>query len=167
MLYYCDVGISHAEVPGETTLCIYISGCINRCKNCHFPELQFAKYGDRLSFDIFEKLVELYSQYETCVCFMGEGNCSDDAKTELIRYASFANDIGYKTCLYSGRDTNIEEWMRAFDYVKVGSYNELLGPLSCRTTNQRLYRKANNHYIDITYVFWEESYDQIKEKEIV
>ena len=73
MLYYCDVGLSHAEVPGETSLCFYISGCINRCKNCHFPELQFAEYGERLPLEIFIKLVELYSPYETCICFMGEG----------------------------------------------------------------------------------------------
>ena len=84
MLHYCDVGLSHAEVPGETSLCFYISGCINRCKNCHFPELQFANYGDELKEDIFVALVELYSPYETCICFMGEGNCTDDTKKELV-----------------------------------------------------------------------------------
>lgn len=163
MLHYCDVGLSHAEVPGETSLCFYISGCINRCKNCHFPELQFANYGDELKEDIFIALVELYSPYETCVCFMGEGNCTDDTKKELIAYSKMVHDMGYKSCIYSGRDTVIEEWMKEFDYVKVGSYNEILGPLYVRTTNQRLYKKRNDSYIDVTYMFWNE---KVKDKAI-
>lgn len=156
MLYYCDVGLSRAEVPGETTLCFYISGCINKCMNCHFPELQISEYGDRLSREVFILLVELYSQYETCICFMGEGNCTVDSRAELVQYALMAKKMGYNTCLYSGRDTNIEEWMNVFDYVKIGSYRESLGPLYYRTTNQRLFKKCTDKYVDITDEFWEE-----------
>lgn len=155
MLYYCDVGLSHAEVPGETSLCFYISGCINRCKNCHFPELQFAEYGERLTLEIFIKLVELYSPYETCICFMGEGDCADETRAEMVEYASKVHKMGYKSCLYSGRDTIIEEWMREFDYIKIGAYKERLGPLYSKSTNQRLYKKNQQTYEDITDVFWE------------
>lgn len=157
MLYFCDVGLSHAEVPGETTLCFYISGCINRCKNCHFPELQFAEYGDRLSLEVFTKLVELYSPYETCICFMGEGNCTAETRNEMVQYTSIVHKRGYKCCLYSGRDTVIEEWMQVFDYIKIGAYKEKLGPLYSNTTNQRLYKKNQRTYEDITAVFWEDN----------
>ena len=71
MLYYLDAGLSHDEIPFETSLCIYISGCINDCKDCHYPELKLYEYGDRLR-DSFYQLVDLYSEQISCVCFMGE-----------------------------------------------------------------------------------------------
>ena len=40
MLRYIEFGLSHQEVPNESAICIYISGCPNRCRNCHYPELQ-------------------------------------------------------------------------------------------------------------------------------
>lgn len=31
MRKYIEFGVSHMEVPGESCLCIYISGCDNNC----------------------------------------------------------------------------------------------------------------------------------------
>ena len=49
----------------------------------------------------------------------------------------------------SGRDTVIEEWMREFDYIKIGAYKERLGPLYSKSTNQRLYKKNKHRHMKI------------------
>ena len=153
MLRYTEFGISHSEVPGESNLCIYISGCCNKCNNCHYPELQSTDYGEILS-DYFMDIIDLYRPLATCVCFMGEGDLSKRSKEELLHYAKLIKDMGLKVCLYSGRDFGVEEWMYAFDYIKTGSYKEELGALDKRSTNQRLYHVVNNTVEDITELFW-------------
>lgn len=35
MLKYVDTAIVFSEIPDEVTLAINISGCPNKCKNCH------------------------------------------------------------------------------------------------------------------------------------
>lgn len=153
MLHYVEFGLSYMEVPGEVALCIYISGCPNRCVNCHYQELQKVDTGELLA-TYFEQILDLYHDYTTCVCFMGEGDGSEESRTEMLSYVKSCNKHAYKTCLYSGRDTNIEDWMKLFDYVKVGSYCEELGPLTSETTNQRMWMKEADKYIDITERFW-------------
>ena len=156
MLHYVEFGLSHMEVPKENTLCIYISGCQNRCVNCHYPELQNANEGEVLS-DCFEQILDLYHEYTTCVCFMGEGDFSADSRTELFQYIREVHSRGYKACLYSGRDTVIEDWMKSFDYVKLGSYKEEYGPLTNKATNQKMWKRLlDGSYTDITELFWED-----------
>ena len=154
MLYYTEVCLSPYEVPGEQSICIYISGCLNRCKNCHYPELQYPDYGDVLSKRMSD-IVALYHSQASCVCFLGEGRACNEEREELVWLAQFAQHNSLKTCLYSGRDTSIEAWMNGFDYIRIGSYREELGALDSKTTNQRMYRK-NDHgeFEDITFLFW-------------
>ena len=66
MLYYTEVDLSSYEIPGETTLNIYISGCQNRCIDCHYPELQSNEYGEPLNLN-FKRIIELYSNYAKCI----------------------------------------------------------------------------------------------------
>lgn len=153
MLYYTEAGLSHLEVPDETALCIYISGCSNRCANCHYPQLQLPDYGDMLKAH-FSKLVDLYSRAATCVVFLGEGRGTSEDREELLGYCGLAHTRGMKTCLYSGRDTQIEDWMQNFDYIKLGSYDPKYGPLNVPTTNQRMFKKTKKGYVDITNFFW-------------
>jgi len=133
-------------------LVIYISQCQNHCKECHTPYLNEI-YGDLLS-NNFEQIYELYKNYITCVCFMGEGKNNDDSKKEFRRYCEIIHNDNKKVALYSGRDCDIEEWMLIFDYIKLGSYQKDLGPITYKSTNQHLYKKCNNLYVDITYLFW-------------
>ena len=156
MLRYTEFGLSHLEVPGERALCIYLSGCANRCENCHCPELQLPDNGILLRPNI-RNIVDLYRSQASCVCFLGEGSNSDQDRAELVYCAKYARSTGLKTCLYSGRDTEIEAWMDVFDYIKLGSYREEFGPLSLPMTNQRMYQRADVGdvgYIDITAQFW-------------
>ena len=55
MLYYTEVLLSEREVPGESSICIFISGCSQNCKNCHYPDLQRLEYGDNLMESYEEK----------------------------------------------------------------------------------------------------------------
>ena len=156
VLHYTEFGISHTEVPSEVALCIYISGCQNRCIECHYPELQQTDYGELMS-EYFEQILDLYHEYTTCVCFMGEGEQSEIVRRELLAYVQESHNRGYTCCLYSGRDVEIEEWMKDFDYVKIGSYQKDKGALCERTTNQHMWKRMNNgSYEDITYQFWNE-----------
>lgn len=110
MLYYTEVGLSHREVPNESALCIYISGCLNHCRHCHYPLLQKESYGDCLA-DNYTKIVQLYLRSTTCICFLGEGRNTLEEHIEFQHYVTYARNIGLKTCLYSGRDVSIENWM--------------------------------------------------------
>lgn len=152
MLRYVEVALSPYEVPGEQSICIYISGCRNNCKGCHYPELQSPENGDLLV-NYFTAIIELYLKRATCVCFLGEGDGSCSARNELRLHAEQAQQLGLKTCLYSGRDVPLEEWMHCFDYVKLGSYKEDLGPLDSQTTNQKLFKKTDSTHEDITHIF--------------
>lgn len=153
MLRYTEFCLSPYEVPKEQSICIYISGCTNKCRNCHYPELQSSDNGELL-YPHFADIVELYFNQASCICFLGEGKELPQEKKEFNSYAKYAHTKGLKTCLYSGRDTVIETWMHIFDYIKLGSYHEEFGALDSLTTNQRMYRKnSNNYYEDITYLF--------------
>lgn len=153
MLYYSDIHLSSLEVPNEASLCIYISGCLNHCKDCHSPELQRVDYGNPL-YENISNLVELYLTKITCVCFLGEGKNSKEEKDELIQYSDFVHTKGLKSCLYSGRKIFIENWMNTFDYIKVGEFDISCGALTERTTNQKMFQKIGGLYRDITSEFW-------------
>ena len=153
MLRYLEVALSHREIPGEAALCIYISGCPNRCADCHYPELQEADDGDPLQ-KHFADILDLYRSQATCVCFMGEGVAGEPELKELQYLSAEAKTKGFKTGLYSGRDAELERWMNCFDYVKLGSYQKERGALDQPSTNQRLYRRNKGGFADITYVFW-------------
>ena len=153
MLRYLEVALSHREIPGEASLCIYISGCPNRCPDCHYPELQEADVGDPLG-KYFANILDLYRSQATCVCFMGEGAAGEHELSELQHLSEFAKVEGFKTGLYSGRDVVLENWMYGFDYVKLGSYQKHLGALDQPTTNQRIYKRTAQGFADITSVFW-------------
>lgn len=154
MLRYTEVGLSEMEVPRKNSICIYLSGCPCHCACCHYPALQKTDTGLELR-KYYRKILDLYQNQAACVCFMGEGDGSPESRKELTAYSSAAQKRGLQTCLYSGRDTAIEPWMRAFDYVKVGSYQTDCGPLTVRTTNQRMYQRSGGRFVNITDLFWD------------
>ena len=60
--------------------------------------------------------------------------------------------------LYILNSVKMKHNLHHFDYIKMGPYIEELGPLTSRTTNQRLYeikhKPQDNELIDITHKFW-------------
>ena len=154
MLYYAEVAMGHGEVPHMRCLCIHISGCRQRCRHCQSPALQQPDFGDPL-LPALADILQLYAGRCDCVCFLGEGSAGETERREFAAAAAAVTAAGLGCCLYSGRDLAAPEaWMRAFDYVKLGSYKAHLGPLTCPATNQRLYRRTPQGWQDITCDFW-------------
>ena len=140
MLRFHNFDVVFAEIPGETTLAVNITGCPNRCPGCHSPHLT-AEGGEALDDEALGALLDRYGDSVTCVCFMG----GDAQPAEIQRLAGLVRRTrpALRVGWYSGRqELPAEVSARSFDYIKLGPWIEALGPLSSPTTNQRLYRIA-------------------------
>ena len=167
MLKFVDYKVCFQEVPDEISLCINISNCPHRCRGCHSPYLQ-EDIGELLSAETLSAFIE-HNKGITCVCFMGGDN---DIPT-LVDLANMVhNRYKLRTAWYSGLQWHPSQIDRpscmAFDYIKTGPYSEKDGPLTSRTTNQRMYAKgsvlpkmdASSHmFYDITDKFWKDDTD--------
>lgn len=146
MLKYVNSEVTFSEIPDEITLCINISNCPCHCMNCHSSYLA-EDIGEELTLDKIYKLID-NNEGITCICFMG----GDSSPKEIDMFARLIKDLyDIKVAWYSGKqelskDINLSN----FNYVKLGPYIEELGPLNSKTTNQRMYRVAYNHYDDGT-----------------
>lgn len=153
MLKYSDTLVSFQEVPDEITLCISITNCCNMCEGCHSPWLR-EDSGTLLTYERLKSLIQ-QNKGISCVCFMG----GDREPLEVVHLAKQVK-IDFptlKTAWYSGSKDS--EYRYSFDYVKLGPYIKELGPLTERTTNQRMYMilpdgEDRKQVLDITYKFW-------------
>lgn len=147
------------EIPNEITLAINITNCPCRCPGCHSKFL-WEDVGIELTTDELDKMIEKNDGI-TCVCFMG-GDASPEMICALAEYVHEVKEL--KVGWYSGKDEyykNIEfNW---FDYIKLGHYDEKLGGLNKKTTNQVLYKLIHKKisdgvkkidFEDITNMFW-------------
>lgn len=158
MLKYLNTQVTFAEVPDEITLCINITGCKNRCKNCHSSYLA-EDIGNPLNKTVLSKLLE-DNKGISCVSFMG----GDRDTIHIVALASWVKThTNLKVAWYSGRQEIsdiVARQLRWFDYIKLGPYIEEFGPLNSKTTNQRMYKviEQNGNYglVDITNKFWKE-----------
>ena len=155
MLKYTDTKVTFAEVPDEISLCINISNCPNHCKGCHSPYLT-EDIGILLTDSEIYKLIN-NNHGISCICFMG----GDLYPSELVMLALYIKSYTkLKVAWYSGNeDLKIDPRLGAFDYIKIGSYKEELGPLNSKTTNQKMFKiicKDNDaEFEDITHLFQE------------
>ena len=159
MLKYVNTMVTFSEVPDEISLCIEISNCPCHCKGCH-SEFLWEDKGFSLTTEELDKLIEKNDGITT-VCFMG-GDSEPQTIQDLAEYVHEVKHL--KVGWYSGRDSyckNIN--FNYFDYIKLGHYDEELGGLNKKTTNQRLYKlthtKLNDaerkiDFEDITSKFW-------------
>lgn len=153
MLKYFDILVSFQEVPDEITLCISITNCCNMCEGCHSPWLRDDN-GTPLTYEQLKSLIQ-QNKGISCVCFMG----GDREPLEVVHLAKQVK-IDFptlKTAWYSGSKDS--EYRYSFDYIKLGPYIKELGPLTERTTNQRMYMilpddEDKKQVLDITYKFW-------------
>lgn len=150
---YVDTKVVMQEVPDEITLAINISNCPCHCKSCHSSYL-----AEDIGTDLtFEELLQLCNKNTgiTCVSFMGGD--SEPSYINKLAEVLKKGELSIRTAWYSGRDTISDEInLENFDYIKVGRYDEFLGPLNSRTTNQRLYKVIDSRLFDITNRFWNE-----------
>ena len=158
MIKYLETLITFAEIPDEITLCINITNCPCNCNGCHSSYLS-KDIGEELNNDVLDKLISDNSGI-SCIAFMG-GDSSPKEINDLAKYVKDKYPIS--VAWYSGgqelsKDINLDN----FDYIKLGPYIKELGPLTSKTTNQRLYQygKLFSDYTidkcwrDITYKFW-------------
>ena len=157
MLKVASFDIVFQEIPGEVTLALNLSGCPCHCPGCHSPHLA-EDIGEPLDEQLLDALIAKYSGLITCVAFMG----GDAEPKEVARLAEYVqrpttNDQRpLKTAWYSGRMNLPKD---GFDYVKIGPYIEELGGLKSPKTNQRLYKRIENEWQDITSLFWRKNFE--------
>jgi anaerobic ribonucleoside-triphosphate reductase activating protein len=128
------------EVPGEISLCFSITGCSIRCEGCHSPFLWKEENGKLLSVKEFEKYLNQYQGFATCVLFMG-GEWHEE---KLINLLKIANQKKYKTCLYSGEENVSSLILSHLDWIKTGKWNQQKGGLDNQQTNQKFIHVQTN-----------------------
>lgn len=153
MLKYVDTKIVFQEVPDEIALAINISNCPCKCEECHSAYLA-GDIGNILDFISLHNLI-CDNKGITCVCFMG----GDKTPWHIHSLAVYVKTAfpKLKVAWYSGREklhSSISLNIQDFDYIKLGPYKKDLGPLNCKTTNQRFYKVIEGELVDITNKFW-------------
>jgi anaerobic ribonucleoside-triphosphate reductase activating protein len=155
---YSGLQIVFQEIPNEISLAIHITGCQLKCKGCHSSDLWSSQNGIQLDLDHFEQLIAKYSNYISCILFMG-GEWDLALLMELIHCAK---KYGKKVALYTGLELLAvpEVLLRNLDYIKYGPYISELGGLNSIKTNQRLIHLKTNTVLNS--FFREDINDQIK-----
>lgn len=144
--------VTFTEIPDEITLCLNITGCPCHCRDCFEPWLA-DDTGDQLEAAVLEALIDSHSHI-SCVCFMGGDRYYNDI-AELIGHCrqKFPH---LKWALYSGCNEMQSSLKPLLHYYKIGPYIPEKGPLNKKTTNQKLFKRVNNEWVDITYRFQQE-----------
>ena len=157
MVKYHNAMVVFEEIPNEITLAINITNCPCKCPGCHSKFL-WADTGTELTFEELDKLIKKNDGITT-VCFMG-GDSEPKYINELAEHIIKTTPDTIKVAWYSGRDTISDEIsVNNFDYIKIGHYDDNLGALNKKTTNQKLYKvyfdKDDKPMLDdITSLFW-------------
>ena len=157
MVKYYNAMVVFEEIPDEITLAINITNCPCHCVGSHSKFL-WEDVGTELTFEELERLIK-ENDGITCVCFMG-GDANPKEINDLATYVNVKNVCGHKSLKigwYSGKDELSEDIDTSlFNYIKIGHYDEKLGGLNKKTTNQRLYKieYSKESLIDITSKFW-------------
>lgn len=159
MVKYYNAMVVFEEIPDEITLAINITNCPCHCKGCH-SEFLWEDKGILLTSEELDRLIEKNDGITT-VCFMG-----GDAEPEVINVlAEYVHEVKHlKVGWYSGRDSYYKDInFNYFNYIKLGHYDEDLGGLNKKTTNQHLYKLIHTKlddgvkkidFEDITSKFW-------------
>lgn len=153
MIKYDDYMVTFTEVPDECSLCFNITNCPCKCEYCFEPWLQ-TDLGSELTTKVIKKALTK-NKYCTCICFMG-GDADHTALADLITQCrEIWPDM--KFAMYSGIQLMDLELAQKLDYYKVGPFNIQCGPLNKKTTNQRMYKKVDDMWEDITYRFYDKT----------
>lgn len=155
MLKYLYTKVVFAEVPGEISLGISISGCQIHCKGCHSRDLWEDK-GTPLNIKELDRLLSA-NKGVSCLLLLG-GEQDMDSLIELFMYSHKK----IKTAWYCGLDMIPKDKigiMQYLDFLKVGHYDSELGGLNSQFTNQVFYKidhQADGSYqqTDLTHRFF-------------
>lgn len=140
MIRFLSHDIVLEDVPNEISLAFNITGCPQRCRGCHSPELRDPSLGEILDIPTLDKLLKKYHKYISCVVFFG-GDWSEEDLIILLRYTKVNYKL--KICLYSGRNSVSQKILFYLDYIKLGPYVEEFGALTSSSTNQAFIRLSD------------------------
>ncbi len=90
-----------------------------------------------------QHLLKRYAKHVDVVCFL-EGH------EYIERLGPLIKGRGLDICLYTGKDS--VDNVKYIKYLKVGRYDEVLGSLNRKTTNQKMINVETGE--DITFRFW-------------
>jgi anaerobic ribonucleoside-triphosphate reductase activating protein len=135
------------EVPNHVSLAFTVSGCPLRCEGCHSQDTWAIDSGKPLSNIQFSQYLNKYKAMITCVLFLG-GEWSPD---QLISKLTMAQQMGFKTCLYSGFERLPKRITQHLDFLKTGPWISHLGGLDQPHTNQTFINVNTGE--DLTYIF--------------
>lgn len=130
-LKYLNSVVSLQEVPNEISLIFQMTSCPHKCPGCHSTEL-WSDQGDTLSVEKMEAEIAPYKSYLSCICFFG-GEWNEEHLSSLLKKAQ---EMGFKTCLYSGAVSISARLKQHLNYLKLGPWIEHLGGLDSIHTNQ-------------------------------
>ena len=151
MLKFSHVQTVFYEIPDETSLAFVMTLCPNHCVGCHSPE-QRRDEGTEITKEELSRQFSKYGKYVTTFLFMG-GDNDVYSMCDVLDYCK--NTLHVKTAVYSGLQNNPILWKDTnLDYLKLGPYISSFGPLTNKNTNQKLYRRENSSWSDITWRFW-------------
>lgn len=133
------------EVPTKNSICISAFGCPHKCKGCSWQgENKFREF----TIEDLKKMLVKYKGLADCICFLG-GEWNKNFKD----YLKVCKDEGYETCLYTGLDEiKDNDLLINLDYLKTGHWDETLGGLNKKTTNQKFINVHTNEILN-SY-FW-------------
>jgi anaerobic ribonucleoside-triphosphate reductase activating protein len=159
---YYTKQVCFQEIPDEISYTYFISGCQNRCPDCHSKHL-WEDVGTFVTETLAQDL-STHGKLCTCVLFMG-GDDKDHVES-LKLCLDLCKKAGYKTALYTGLDLDSvdKDLLLLLNYIKVGPYIKKFGGLKSPVTNQRLYKlnKLGDVIEDLTPLFrrtLDENYD--------
>jgi len=149
-LYYAFHTVVLQEIPTEISLAFTITRCPNKCKGCHWSDLNDGEVGEELTDEIFINTLKNQSPVYSCVLFFG-GEWKPKRLKELLLICK--NQFSVKTALFTGKDMwelneDQLELCNLLDYIKVGRYDESLGGLSSEKTNQKLINLKTLEYMN-------------------
>ena len=147
---YLNSQVVFQEFPGETTLAFNITNCPNHCPDCHSKQL-WEDIGEELTRHVVDDIYKKYGECITCIGIMG-GDASWKDVYDITKYIK-ENYPALKVGWYSGREATTPDLCNVLDYIKLGPYMKECGDLTQPTTNQRLYKKEDGYWKDITYMF--------------
>lgn len=165
-LKYYDIATTFSEVPDEITLAVNISDCPGGCSECSEPWLR-EYVGTLLTNEEIDKLIS-ENEDITCFALMG-GDSNHEDCLRVIKYIH-ENYKDIKVCMYSGREYFDLSIANEVDYYKIGRWIMPKGEVSkwhltnngvikFPWSNQLMFKRIDNHLINITYMFRTEIYD--------
>jgi anaerobic ribonucleoside-triphosphate reductase activating protein len=131
---YFKKDIVFQEVPGEISLCFFISGCPLRCKGCHSWFTWNEETGTFLNTNDYVEELQKYTGAVSCVLFMG----GEWHGPTLLHFLTIARQMGLKTCLYTGLESVPDNIKQQLTYLKTGPWIAERGGLENPETNQRM-----------------------------